>query len=141
MHAFEDFGGRLAVVTGAASGIGRDLMLALASKGANVAACDLNEGKLQTRGSNSLSDRRVTAQVRCADRLNVRQQLKTARGLVGNCPQASRSFQLLPVLFWNACVERGFWWSLGCGHWRGMGYGRNMSVGTCHKGANVAACD
>ncbi|MGO2550542.1 MAG: SDR family NAD(P)-dependent oxidoreductase, partial [Corynebacterium casei] len=77
MHAFEDFGGRLAVVTGAASGIGRDLMLALASKGANVAACDLNEGKLQTvvrKVQRLYPTVRVTAHV-CdvSDRLNVRQ--------------------------------------------------------------------
>lgn len=48
MPPFESFRDRVAVVTGAASGIGRDLMLALVRRGVHVAACDLNAGKLQS---------------------------------------------------------------------------------------------
>lgn len=41
------FTGKLAVVTGAASGIGRETALAFARAGADLALCDLNEGGLE----------------------------------------------------------------------------------------------
>ncbi|MBB3035885.1 SDR family NAD(P)-dependent oxidoreductase [Hoyosella altamirensis] len=47
IRAFANFDGRLAVVTGAASGIGRDLVFELVRKGTHVAACDLNDVKLR----------------------------------------------------------------------------------------------
>jgi len=46
-RAFDRFEGRIAVVTGAASGIGRDLVFELVRRGASVAACDLDGTKLQ----------------------------------------------------------------------------------------------
>lgn len=38
-----DFAGKTAVITGAASGIGRALALALAERGCNLALADINE--------------------------------------------------------------------------------------------------
>lgn len=71
---FED---RIGVVTGAASGIGRDLVFELVRRGANVAACDVNEAKLHAvvREAQALNpDARVTAHL-CdvADRAAVSQ--------------------------------------------------------------------
>jgi len=43
----EDLSGRVAVVTGAASGIGRGVALALARRGADLAICDVDESGLE----------------------------------------------------------------------------------------------
>jgi len=42
----KSFGGKLAIVTGGATGIGRELVIQLASAGCSVATCDINEGAL-----------------------------------------------------------------------------------------------
>jgi NAD(P)-dependent dehydrogenase (short-subunit alcohol dehydrogenase family) len=42
MRAVDDFGGKLAVVTGGGSGMGRELVRQLAAQGCSVAVCDVN---------------------------------------------------------------------------------------------------
>jgi hypothetical protein len=46
----EDFGGKRALVTGAASGIGREIALQLAAPGARVLAADIDKDGLATLG-------------------------------------------------------------------------------------------
>lgn len=47
MAAFAKFENCIAVLTGGASGIGRELLLQLVRKGAHVAVCDIDRGKLE----------------------------------------------------------------------------------------------
>ena len=60
----ERFGGRAAVITGAASGIGRALCMTLAGRGVDIAAADINEAGLEeTAESVRKLGRRVTTHV------------------------------------------------------------------------------
>jgi NAD(P)-dependent dehydrogenase (short-subunit alcohol dehydrogenase family) len=57
-----DFAGRLVLVTGAASGIGRETALAFAREGANLALCDVDEAGLETTATTARGlGRRVLA--------------------------------------------------------------------------------
>lgn len=66
MSAFKEFQNRIAVLTGAASGIGRELLLQLVRRGTHVAACDIDRESLQVtvRQAQAIApDVRVTAHV------------------------------------------------------------------------------
>ncbi len=54
----KDFSGRIAVVTGGGSGIGRELVRALAAAGCNVAMCDVSAGAMEETISACEADRR-----------------------------------------------------------------------------------
>ncbi len=47
MTAFAKFDNRVAVLTGGASGIGRELLHQLAQRGTHVAACDIDGDRLE----------------------------------------------------------------------------------------------
>src|SRR4051812_47190013 len=61
----DSFAGRLAVVTGGGSGMGRELVIQLASEGCSVAACDVNAGAVtetaQLAGQDAPAGTRITA--------------------------------------------------------------------------------
>ena len=62
----KDFAGKIAVVTGGGSGMGRELVLQLAAEGCNVALCDLSEPEMrETRelAKGNSPDVRVTTHV------------------------------------------------------------------------------
>jgi NAD(P)-dependent dehydrogenase (short-subunit alcohol dehydrogenase family) len=59
----ESFEGKLAVVTGGGSGMGRELVVQLAGAGCAVAACDLNEASLAETAARAAGGPRVTTHV------------------------------------------------------------------------------
>jgi short-subunit dehydrogenase len=62
------FRGKVAVVTGAASGIGRALAVALAAEGAELALCDIDEERLAETAAQCRGARVTTDRVDVADR-------------------------------------------------------------------------
>src|SRR5215212_5036554 len=63
---------RVVVVTGAGSGIGRATALAFAAEGARIAACDVDEARLESLAS-ELGDRALLVRrVDVADRLSMK---------------------------------------------------------------------
>jgi len=91
--------GKLAVVTGAASGIGRETALALARAGADLAVCDLNEAGLGETASTAgaLGRRVLTRRVDVARRDDVR----------GFAADVHREHEAVDVLVNNAGVGLG----------------------------------
>jgi NAD(P)-dependent dehydrogenase (short-subunit alcohol dehydrogenase family) len=59
----ESFEGKLAVVTGGGSGIGRELVVQLAAAGCAVAVCDVNEAGLADTAAGAAGGARVTTHV------------------------------------------------------------------------------
>jgi short-subunit dehydrogenase len=62
----KDFSGRVAVVTGAASGIGRAIALEFASRGANIALVDVNEDAL-LEARTEIEEKGVNASIHVVD--------------------------------------------------------------------------
>jgi NAD(P)-dependent dehydrogenase (short-subunit alcohol dehydrogenase family) len=59
-----DFEGRVAVVTGAASGIGRETALELARHGADLAICDVDEARAWPKRTRVVLDSRLCSRFR-----------------------------------------------------------------------------
>ena len=63
----DSFGGRTAIVTGAAHGFGRAIAVALTQRGASVWACDVVEDELRETGQIASASGRGTCNVRAVD--------------------------------------------------------------------------
>jgi len=59
--AIRDFTGKIVLVTGAASGIGRETALAFARAGADRVVCDLNASGLEAEGGRLISHAPVSS--------------------------------------------------------------------------------
>ena len=100
----KSFSGKLAVVTGGGSGMGRELVIALASEGCHVALCDVNEESMaQTR---SLARSAATADVRVTTHvvdISEERQVTAFRAAVAAEHQAKH----IDLLFNNAGIGGG----------------------------------
>jgi NAD(P)-dependent dehydrogenase (short-subunit alcohol dehydrogenase family) len=91
--------GRLALVTGAASGIGRASALALARRAATLAICDVNEA--------GLSETEVAARALGVDVLARRVDVARAEDVLGFADQVHARFAAVDLLMNNAGVGLG----------------------------------
>ncbi len=109
----EDFGGKVAVVTGAGSGIGRALALQCAREGMAVAAADLHEGRLDSLSGElgELGARVFTARLDVSD----------ADAMTDFAARASAGLGAPSLLFNNAGILRlGDTWSHAVGDWQSI---------------------
>ena len=94
-----DLSGRVALVTGAASGLGASAALAYANSGADVALLDLNEGSMQqsVKEIETLGRKAITIKCNVADEANVRAAVQQAHNELGsidillNCAGVARN--------------------------------------------------
>lgn len=99
----ESFKGKVAVVTGGASGIGRALVLALAHEGARVVIADLDEAAMDVVGG------QVRAQG--AEALTVRTDVTDLGQVQALAERAFKAFGAVHVLCNNAGVAAWGAWS------------------------------
>jgi NADP-dependent 3-hydroxy acid dehydrogenase YdfG len=94
-----DFNRKVVVVTGAASGIGREIARAYAARGADLALADINEeGLLQVKEELEAQGRKVYAQV---------VDVSVAEQVEGFCDNTYREMERVDVLCNNAGVAVG----------------------------------
>lgn len=115
----QDFNSKIAVITGAASGIGRALALALARQGAQLALCDLDEAgleetrKLTSGGAPKVSTHRVDV----SDRAAVEQW---ARAVIDEHGRVNLLFNNAGVGLSSAIVDMSYEdleWLMGINFW------------------------
>lgn len=115
----QDFNSKVAVITGAASGIGRALALALARQGAQLALCDLDEAgleetrKLTSGGAPKVSTHRVDV----SDRAAVEQW---ARAVIDEHGRVNLLFNNAGVGLSSAIVDMSYEdleWLMGINFW------------------------
>lgn len=118
MYALKD---KVAVITGAGSGIGRALAQVLAQKGCRLALADINEASLKETAA-TLSVEAITQKLDVADRAavyafagRVKQQFGTAHVVINNAGVAVS--QTVNDLSWE-----DFEWLMGINFW-GVAYG------------------
>lgn len=103
MAAFEEFGNRIAVLTGGASGIGRELLLQLVHRGTHVAVCDIDRAKLEAAARRA---RAINPEVRVTTHVHDVSDESAVEQLVNEVARA-HGCDAIHLLFNNAGVVGG----------------------------------
>jgi NAD(P)-dependent dehydrogenase (short-subunit alcohol dehydrogenase family) len=143
---FFDLTGRVAVVTGAAAGIGRAIAIGLAQHGADIAACDIDDAGLTAtmdqitalgrRGVPALADIGTQGEI---DRLfrRVDESFGTVDILVNNVGNGFRSKpEDLSLTEWNRVLQSGVTGSFLCAQAAGA---RMMAAGSGGSIINISS--